>query len=119
MAQHPAVGDAVSFAVADEMYGEDIGLAIVLKSNHTVTKEQIRQWIASKVARFKIPKQVSIPRVAQRLLANPYRYSSQSICLRQRQGKFSAEWLQRPCSMISSLDQSYDTNDFQHNQLVL
>ena len=59
VAQNPSVAEAVCFAVADEMYGQDIGLAVVLKDGETLNPDDIRKWIAAKVAKFKVPKQVS------------------------------------------------------------
>jgi len=59
VAQNPSIGEAVSFAIADEMYGQDIGLAVVLKDGEKTTTEDLRKWISTKVAKFKIPKQVS------------------------------------------------------------
>ncbi len=56
--QNPAVAEAVSFAIADEMYGQDVGLAVVLKDGQKIGAEELRKWIAQKVARFKVPKQV-------------------------------------------------------------
>ena len=58
VAQNPAVSEAVSFAIADEMYGQDIGLAVVLKDGSKVGAEDLRKWVAEKVAKFKIPKEV-------------------------------------------------------------
>ena len=58
VAQNPSVAEAVSFAIADEMYGQDIGLALVLKDGAKATPEELRKWIATKVAKFKVPKQV-------------------------------------------------------------
>lgn len=58
VAQNPAIGEAVSFAIDDEMYGQDIGLAVVLKDGKTVSEVELRKWIATKVAKFKVPKQV-------------------------------------------------------------
>lgn len=59
VAQHPAVGEAVCFAIEDEMYGQDIGLAVVLRTEKTLSADELRKWIATKVAKFKVPKQVS------------------------------------------------------------
>ena len=59
VAQNVAVGEAVSFAIDDEMYGQDIGLAIVLRDGKTISEDELRKWIATKVAKFKVPKQVS------------------------------------------------------------
>ena len=58
VAQNSSVAEAVSFAIADEMYGQDIGLALVLKDGAKATPEDLRKWIATKVAKFKVPKQV-------------------------------------------------------------
>lgn len=58
MAQHPAVGEAVSFAIEDEMYGQDVGVAIVLKDSKTLTSQELKDWMAQRVAKFKLPKKV-------------------------------------------------------------
>ena len=56
VAQNPCVAEAVCFALADEMYGQDIGLAVVLKDGEKTSPEELRKWIAAKVAKFKVPK---------------------------------------------------------------
>ena len=58
VSQNPSVAEAVCFAIADEMYGQDIGLAVVLKDGEKTTPEELRSWIATRLARFKVPKQV-------------------------------------------------------------
>lgn len=58
IAQHPAVVEAVSFAISDEMYGQDVGVAVVLKEGAQVSTDELRQWMANKVAKFKVAKQV-------------------------------------------------------------
>ena len=58
VAQNPAVGEAVSFAIADEMYGQDVGLAVVLKDGQRISADDLRKWMAEKVAKFKLPKKV-------------------------------------------------------------
>lgn len=58
VAQNLAIEEAVSFAIEDEIYGQDIGLAVVLKSSRTVSEDELRKWIATKVAKYKVPKQV-------------------------------------------------------------
>ena len=55
---NPSVAEAVCFAIADEMYGQDIGLAVVLKDGEKTTREDLRKWIAARLAKFKVPKQV-------------------------------------------------------------
>lgn len=58
LAQHPAVSEAVSFAMADDMYGQDVGVAIVLKEGQQLTEEELKQYMREKVAKFKVPKRV-------------------------------------------------------------
>ena len=58
VAQNPSVAEAVSFAIPDEMYGQDIGLAVVLKDGKEMKESELRSWLASKVAKFKVPKKV-------------------------------------------------------------
>ena len=58
VAQNPSVGEAVSFAIPDEMYGQDVGLAVVLKEGKKMTGEELRGWVATRVAKFKVPRRV-------------------------------------------------------------
>jgi acyl-CoA synthetase (AMP-forming)/AMP-acid ligase II len=58
LAQHPAVGEAVSFAIEDEMYGQDIGVAIVMKEGQKLTEQELISWMKEKVAKFKVPRRV-------------------------------------------------------------
>ncbi|KAF1354027.1 hypothetical protein BDV97DRAFT_328546 [Delphinella strobiligena] len=58
MAQHPKVAEAVSFAFADEMYGQDVGVAVVLKDGQKMEAEELIKWMTDKVAKFKVPKKV-------------------------------------------------------------
>lgn len=59
LAQHPAVAEAVSFAITDEIYGQDIGVALVLKDDQKLEEDSLRQWVSEKVAKFKMPKKVN------------------------------------------------------------
>lgn len=58
LARHPAVSEAVSFAVPDEMYGQEVGVAIVLKPNQKLDEKELKAWVADKLAKFKVPKKV-------------------------------------------------------------
>ena len=60
IAQHPAVAEAVSFAIEDEMYGQDVGVAVVLKDGQRMGEKDLRSWMGGKVAKFKVPKKVSL-----------------------------------------------------------
>ncbi|KAG7289769.1 hypothetical protein NEMBOFW57_006145 [Staphylotrichum longicolle] len=59
LTRHPAVSEAVSFAIPDEMYGQEVGVAVVLKPEAGRLGEgELKAWVAEKVAKFKVPKKV-------------------------------------------------------------
>jgi acyl-CoA synthetase (AMP-forming)/AMP-acid ligase II len=58
LTRHPAVSEAVSFAIPDDLYGQDIGVAIVLKPGQKLGQDDLRAWVADKLAKFKVPKKV-------------------------------------------------------------
>ncbi|KAI9843261.1 MAG: hypothetical protein M1838_002700 [Thelocarpon superellum] len=68
LAQHPAIAEVVSFAIDDDMYGQEVGVAVVLKDGSSLTADQLHQWVADRVARFKVPKRIfftaSMPKTA-------------------------------------------------------
>lgn len=55
---HPDVAEAVSFALPDTHYGEVVAAGIVLKDGAQPDAASIRQHVASKLAAFKVPKEV-------------------------------------------------------------
>jgi acyl-CoA synthetase (AMP-forming)/AMP-acid ligase II len=58
--EHPAVAEAVTFAVPHPTLGEDVGSAVVLRPHIAATTEEIRQFVTGRVAEFKVPRQVLI-----------------------------------------------------------
>ena len=102
LAQHPAVAEAVSFAIDDETYGQDIGVAIVLKDGQSVSADELREWISEKVAKFKVPKEVRRGTARGRCRWRPmltlpvHRFSSQTQCPRPQQAKCSGAWSPLP-----------------------
>ncbi|KAK4121324.1 acetyl-CoA synthetase-like protein [Parathielavia appendiculata] len=58
LARHPAVSEAVSFAIPDDMYGQDVGVAVVLRSGSKLAEEELKGWVTEKLAKFKTPKKV-------------------------------------------------------------
>lgn len=58
LTRHPAVAEAVSFAVPDELYGQNVGVAVVLKSGQTANAQELKDWVEDKLAKFKVPKSV-------------------------------------------------------------
>lgn len=58
LTRHGAVSEAVSFAIPDELYGQDIGVAVVVKPGQSLGQDELRRWVADKLAKFKVPKKV-------------------------------------------------------------
>jgi len=58
LTRHPAVSEAVSFAIPDDMHGQNIGVAVVVKSGARLTQDELKAWVAEKLAKFKIPKKI-------------------------------------------------------------
>src|SRR5437867_4448544 len=56
--EHPAVAQAVTFAVPHVRWGEDVATAVVLRQNASVTEQELRRFVATRLAPFKIPSQV-------------------------------------------------------------
>ncbi len=56
--RHPAVKQAVAFAVPHPSLGEDVGAAIVLRAGQTVSAPELRQFAAVSLADFKVPRQI-------------------------------------------------------------
>ena len=57
---HPAVAEAVTFAVPHATLGEDVASAVVLRSHAAATPKDIRQFATGRIADFKVPRQVLI-----------------------------------------------------------
>ncbi|MGD9537593.1 MAG: acyl--CoA ligase [Alphaproteobacteria bacterium] len=57
---HPAVSQAVAFAVPHDKLGEDVAAAIVLRDGASATDREIREFAAQHLADFKVPRQVLI-----------------------------------------------------------
>lgn len=57
---HPEVTEAVSFAVADEKYGEEVNAAVILKEGSSVTAEALSEFAKERLASFKVPKRFFI-----------------------------------------------------------
>jgi acyl-CoA synthetase (AMP-forming)/AMP-acid ligase II len=59
LTRHPQISEAVSFAIPDEVYGQDIGVAVVLKNGEKLTAQELKAWVEERSAKFKVPKKVS------------------------------------------------------------
>ncbi|MFO0995803.1 MAG: acyl--CoA ligase [Alphaproteobacteria bacterium] len=55
---HPAVAQAVTFAMPHAKLGEEVAAAIVLKDSAQATESEIRAFVAKRLADFKVPRKV-------------------------------------------------------------
>jgi acyl-CoA synthetase (AMP-forming)/AMP-acid ligase II/acyl carrier protein len=58
--QHPAVVQAVAFAIPHQTLGEDLAVAVVLKAGQSVQEKDLRNFSFTRVAGYKVPSQVLV-----------------------------------------------------------
>jgi len=115
MAQHPKVAEAVSFALPDEMYGQDVGVAVVLKDGEKMEGKELKDWMTEKVAKFKVPKKVcsvcplNVPFGYNNELTSVHRSSSPTSCPRLLRVRYRGEWSPRPCSSKKHQKPSFES----------
>jgi acyl-CoA synthetase (AMP-forming)/AMP-acid ligase II len=59
LAEHPAVAEAVAFAVPHRTLGEEVAAAVVLRTGATVTEAELRRFLAARLAAFKRPRRIA------------------------------------------------------------
>ena len=55
---HPAVEQAVTFAVPNEVLGEEVAAIVTLHPQCTITEKELREFVRERLADFKVPRQV-------------------------------------------------------------
>ncbi|BFZ61750.1 hypothetical protein YB2330_002825 [Saitoella coloradoensis] len=60
---HPALSEAVSFAVPDEMYGQEVHAAVVFKDGQKASEKELKDFVGEKLSKFKIPKKIYFTKV--------------------------------------------------------
>jgi acyl-CoA synthetase (AMP-forming)/AMP-acid ligase II len=55
---HPAVEQAVAFAVPNEKLGEDVAAAVVLQAGKSVSQQELQAFLSERLAPFKVPRQI-------------------------------------------------------------
>ena len=58
--EHPAVGQAVAFAMPHERLGEEVACAVVLKDGASAEEKELRDYCAQHLADFKVPRTIVI-----------------------------------------------------------
>lgn len=57
---HPAVAQAVAFAIPDPQLGEEVGAAVVLREGRSATPGELREFVSTRLADFKVPRRIVI-----------------------------------------------------------
>jgi acyl-CoA synthetase (AMP-forming)/AMP-acid ligase II len=57
---HPAVAQVITFAMPHAMLGEDVAAAVVLREGQSASERDIRDFVAARLADFKVPRKVVI-----------------------------------------------------------
>jgi acyl-CoA synthetase (AMP-forming)/AMP-acid ligase II len=57
---HPAVQQCVCFAVPHDKLGEDVAAAVVLRDGAQATERELREFVAGRLADFKVPRKVLV-----------------------------------------------------------
>ena len=55
---HDAIAEAAVFGIPDERLGEDVAAAIVLRPGHSLTAEELREFLSASIAKHKIPAKI-------------------------------------------------------------
>ena len=55
---HPAVAQVVTFAMPHDKLGEEVAAAVVLREGHHLTERELRDFVATRLADFKVPKKI-------------------------------------------------------------
>ncbi|HEY4254107.1 MAG TPA: AMP-binding protein [Roseomonas sp.] len=58
LAAHPAVAQALCFALPHARLGEEVAAAVVLRGGHTLDEAALRRFAADRLADFKVPRRV-------------------------------------------------------------
>jgi fatty-acyl-CoA synthase len=55
---HPKIADVYVYGVPDDRYGEEVAAAVRIKPGETATADEIREFCAGQIAKFKIPRSI-------------------------------------------------------------
>ena len=56
LAEHPAVAECAAFGLPDAQWGESVAMAVVFKPNGLASDAELRDFLALRLARYKLPR---------------------------------------------------------------
>ena len=56
--RHPAVAEAITFAIPHDKLGEEVGAAVVVAEGHDISERDLRSYLGEQLAAFKVPKRI-------------------------------------------------------------
>lgn len=56
--KHPAIEDVAVIGISDEQFGQRLKAFVLPVKNVSVTKEELIEWLLSRIARFQLPKDI-------------------------------------------------------------
>jgi len=83
-----ATADVCTFGFEDPLYGEDVGIAVVLEKRDPETIAELRSWVQERIARHKMPR----------------RWYLLDAIPRSPRGKINREEVARACSALEPMD---------------
>jgi acyl-CoA synthetase (AMP-forming)/AMP-acid ligase II len=57
---HPAIAEVCAFGIPHDKLGEEVGVVVVLRPGETLTETGVREFAATRLAAFKVPRRVLI-----------------------------------------------------------
>ncbi|GAB2635263.1 acyl-CoA synthetase [Nocardia goodfellowii] len=58
LAAHPAVEEVTAFGVEDARHGQRLRTVVVVREGHSLTEDEVRDYVQQNLARFKVPRDV-------------------------------------------------------------
>ena len=57
---HPAIRECAVVGLPDETWGECVAAAIVSAGSESLALDELKQWCASRISKYKIPKKLKV-----------------------------------------------------------
>ena len=55
---HPAIEEAAAIGVDDEEFGKRLAVFVVVRSGHSLSADEVRDFVKQNLARYKVPRDV-------------------------------------------------------------